>query len=85
LLGLAFLISAMTAGRRAAIFARRAASNPRDVAACSASARNTPSGRARRAPSISLALTARILSRMSTRASTTQTCPREARSITLHR
>src|SRR6266571_2815777 len=64
-LGLAFLISAMTAGSPAAIFARSAPTKSRGFSAASAWRRTAASPRIRLAFAISSALTARIWSRMS--------------------
>src|SRR5258707_11757373 len=65
LLGLAFLISAITAGRPAVIFARRAPIKSRGLPAASASRRTAAAPRVFFAFAISSALTARILSRIS--------------------
>jgi hypothetical protein len=65
LLGLAFLISAITADAPAAIFARIAATKSRAGPAASASARSATSGRSRLAATTSSRFTARILRRMS--------------------
>src|SRR2546425_11860470 len=65
LLGLAFLISAITAGRPAVIVARRAPIKSRGLPAASASRRAAAAPRVFFAFAISSTLTARILSRMS--------------------
>src|SRR5260221_7476922 len=65
LLGLAFLISAITAGRPTAIFARREPTKSRAFPAASASRRTAAAPRVFFAFAISSALTARILSRIS--------------------
>src|SRR3989338_5083544 len=65
LLGLAFLISAITAAWPAAILARIAPTKSRGAAACSASARTAASGLRICASFTSCAFTARIFLRMS--------------------
>src|SRR5258707_10367342 len=65
LLGLAFLISAITAGRPAVIFARRAPIKSRGFPAASAWRRTAAAPRGFFAFAISSVLTARILSRIS--------------------